>query len=117
MRAGFLVTTEQGQIRVDVTLAEWMRLGRREGRLVADLILEFQKQPNLETLVEMMHWSLERQGIDVGSLEDFAATIVSIDGGETGDPKVTTKQPGNTSPSPSKSKPARIGQTPRPKKS
>ena len=107
MRAGFLITTEQGQIRVDVTLAEWMRLGRREGRPVAEVA----KAPSIETMIELIHWAAQRTGQTDALLDDFAATIIDIERVMTEDPKATKTARGNTSSSSSKSKPARTGQT------
>ena len=107
MRAGFLITTEQGQKRIDVTLAEWLRLGRREGRPVAEVA----QNPSIETMIELIHWAAERSGKTDLDLEDFAASIIDIERVNDEDPKVTTKTRGNTSSSPSKSKPAPIGQT------
>lgn len=114
MRAGFLITTEQGQIRVDVTLAEWLRLSAREGRPVQDLM---QDAPTLERYIELMHWAAERTEQTDLDLYGFAATIIDWEPVTTADPKATTRAVGTTSSSPSKSKPARIGQRTAPKTS
>lgn len=108
MRAGFTITTESGPIRVDVTLAEFMRLARRNGTTVA-LVADTTQE--IETWVELIWWAATRTGQTELELDDFAATIVDIERVTTGDPKSTSQGAGNTSSSGSKSRPARTGAT------
>lgn len=107
MRAGFLVTTEHNQLRVDVTLAEWMRLGRREGKPVAEVAAN----PSIETMIELIYWAAERTEQTMDTLEEFAASIVDIERIEVASPKATATGRGSTSSSSSKSKPAQTGRT------
>ena len=99
MRAGFLITTENGPIRVDVTLAEFLRWGRREQKPIASIA----EETGIETWVEMIHWAAERTGQTTLDLDDFAASIIDLERVNTEDPKATTKPRGNGKSSPSKS--------------
>lgn len=99
MRAGFTITTEQGQMNVNVTLAEFLRWGQREGKPVASIADE----AGIETWVELIHWAAVRTGQTDLDLNGFAATIVDIERQADVAPKATTTTRGKQSLSNSKS--------------
>ena len=114
MRAGFQITTEQGSTRIDVTLAEFMRLARQNNTTVAQVV---DQANDIETWVEMLWWAATRTGQTTLSLDDFAASIVDVERVPTGDPKSMSQGAGNTSSSGSKSTRAATGAKTPPKTS
>lgn len=87
MRAGFKVTTEQGDLAISVTLAELLRWSKTYGHPIAAV----QDKASDDQWWEMIWWAATRQGLTELEFMDFAATVEAVERVDSGDPKVTRK--------------------------
>lgn len=97
MRAGFTITTEKGPIEVTITLAEYLKWAKREGKTLE----EVDTHANLADWIEMLYWAAVRTGRTDDDFESFAASIIDLDRlpdeAPKGTPRAASRKPSSRS--------------------